>query len=200
MEGVRATRCPLDESHVVAASRSTSAPVSRPAAASGRGARRSPGNWMTLRGGYAGAAHPPDVRATLAAVGSQLRTRGWPVPKRSGNFLSTRAARLESRPCGAGQRLWMRVGPSLLPTSVRGAQKELNYEQRQVAAAPRKATTTSWASTTVDSSCTAPTASGQSTLPAWRSSSSATTRTAKGRETAEVHPARAHHLDCNWLR
>jgi len=34
---------------------------------------------MNPRGGYAGAVHPPDVKAALGAIGHQLRGRGWSV-------------------------------------------------------------------------------------------------------------------------
>ena len=88
---------------------------------------------MARRGGYAGAAHPPDVKATLGAVGSQLRARGWSVHKvgqlfvDAGYAVGDETVRRWTEAVDAGR-------PIVSPNKRTGAPKELSYEQRQVAA------------------------------------------------------------------
>ena len=88
---------------------------------------------MALRRGYAGAAHPPDVKATLGAVGSQLRGRGWSVREvgelfvDAGYVVGHQTVRDWTDAVDAGR-------PITSPAKRTGARKELSYEQRQVAA------------------------------------------------------------------
>ena len=87
---------------------------------------------MAHRGGYAGAAHPPEVKATLGAVGSQLRARGWSVREvgqlfvDAGYSVGQRTLRDWSAAVDAS---W----PITSPNKRTGALKELSFAQRQVA-------------------------------------------------------------------
>jgi transposase len=88
---------------------------------------------MALRGGYAGAAHPPAVKEALGAVGAQLRAREWSV---------TEIGRLfDEAGYKVGERTLLRwtdaadAGQPITSANKRsGSQKVLDYEQRKIAA------------------------------------------------------------------